>query len=130
VAAVWPVSTVSAMHVSTAYASAPDEPPTAARVQRAPRARCADGHGTLMELFFSHDDFDVARAKAICSRCPLAATCLEGALQRKETCGVWGGILLVDGVPAALPPRRGRPAAVARIEAVVDEVRRPDHLVA
>ena len=30
-------------------------------------ARCADGHGTLTHLFFSDDEFDIARAKAICS---------------------------------------------------------------
>src|SRR5688572_12152000 len=30
-------------------------------------ARCSDGNGTLTHLFFSDDEFDIARAKAICS---------------------------------------------------------------
>ena len=34
-------------------------------------ARCSDGNGTLSHLFFSDDDFDIARAKAICSKCGL-----------------------------------------------------------
>ena len=39
-------------------------------------ARCSDGNGTLSHLFFSDDDFDIARAKAICSKCGLRASCL------------------------------------------------------
>src|ERR687898_29668 len=68
-------------------------------------ARCADGHGTLTHLFFSDDEFDIARAKAICSRCGLAEACLSGALERAEVYGVWGGQLVVDEVP--VPPRLG-----------------------
>lgn len=94
------------------------------------RARCSDGFGTLSHLFFSTDDLDVARAKAICRRCALAADCLDGAMQRAESYGVWGGTLLIDGVPAALPTRRGRPSSQPRIEHVADEVPVPDHLVA
>ena len=99
-------------------------------VDRAEQARCADGHGTLTHLFFSHDDLDVARAKAICRKCPLTGSCLSGAIERMETYGVWGGLLLVDGTPVRLPPRRGRPSIAARIEYVADEARLPDHLVA
>jgi len=32
---------------------------------RAPKPRCADGHGTLTHLFFSDIPLDIARAKAI-----------------------------------------------------------------
>jgi WhiB family redox-sensing transcriptional regulator len=99
-------------------------------VDRAEQARCADGHGTLTHLFFSHDDLDVARAKAICRKCPLTGSCLSGAIERMETYGVWGGLLLVDGTPVRFPPRRGRPSIAARIEYVADEARLPDHLVA
>ena len=93
-------------------------------------ARCADGAGTLSRLFFSTEDLDLARAKAICSRCDLRTECLAGALDRHEAYGVWGGTLLVDGEPARFPPRRGRPSLRPRIEFVADEVVVPEHLVA
>jgi len=44
------------------------------------RARCNDGNGTLTHLFFSEDLIDIARAKAICSKCSLAVACLATAL--------------------------------------------------
>jgi len=92
-------------------------------------ARCGDGNGTLAHLFFSDDDFDIARAKKICSSCSLQATCLAGALERGEAYGVWGGQLLIDGEPVRFARRRGRPST-NRIEFVDDEVPVPDHLVA
>lgn len=96
----------------------------------APIARCSDGHGTLTHLFFSDDEFDIARAKAICSKCRLAPTCLEGALERGEAYGVWGGELLIDGVIVAVKRGRGRPPKTPRPVLVVDEVPVPPHLVA
>jgi WhiB family redox-sensing transcriptional regulator len=94
------------------------------------RARCADGNGTLTHLFFSDDDFDIARAKAICERCSLATSCLERALDRGEAYGVWGGSLLLDGQTVRFAPRRGRPSKEPRVEFVAEEVPIPDHLVA
>ena len=93
-------------------------------------ARCADGHGTLTHLFFSEDEFDIARAKAICKKCGLADACLSGALERAEVYGVWGGQLLVDGVIVAIKRGRGRPPKTPRPVIVVDEVPVPPHLVA
>lgn len=93
------------------------------------RARCSDGAGTLAHLFFSDDDLDVARAKAICRKCPLTATCLNDAIERSEVCGVWGGVLLIDGKPARFARRRGRPPT-HRVETVAEEVPIPPHLVA
>jgi WhiB family redox-sensing transcriptional regulator len=93
-------------------------------------ARCADGNGTLTHLFFSEDQFDIARAKAICSKCGLAEQCLSGALERAEVYGVWGGELLVDGVVVAIKRGRGRPPKHPRPPIVVDEVPVPPHLVA
>jgi WhiB family redox-sensing transcriptional regulator len=93
-------------------------------------ARCSDGNGTLSHLFFSDDDFDIARAKAICSKCGLAEACLGGALERGEAAGVWGGQLIEDGEIVVLKRRRGRPPKVARPVLVVDEVPLPPHLVA
>lgn len=93
-------------------------------------ARCSDGYGTLTHLFFSDDEFDLARAKAICSKCRLAPTCLEGALERGEAYGVWGGELLIDGGIVAVKRGRGRPPKTPRPVLVVDEVPVPPHLVA
>ena len=91
---------------------------------------CSDGNGTLSHLFFSDDDFDIARAKAICSKCGLRASCLAGALERGEVAGVWGGELVEDGAVVVLKRRRGRPPKVARPVLVVDEVPVPPHMVA
>jgi WhiB family transcriptional regulator, redox-sensing transcriptional regulator len=93
-------------------------------------ARCADGNATLVHLFFSDDEFDIARAKAICSRCSLRSSCLEGALERREACGVWGGEVVVEGMVVAVKRGRGRPPKHPRPALVVDEVPVPPHLVA
>jgi WhiB family redox-sensing transcriptional regulator len=72
------------------------------------RARCFDPRGAYTRLFHSDDPHDIARAKAICASCPVKDLCLTRALERVEPCGVWGGELLVDGVIASYPRRRGR----------------------
>lgn len=87
------------------------------------RARCADGNGTLTELFFSDLNVDIARAKAICSRCTLAASCLRDALDREEPWGVWGGQLLENGRIIGERRPRGRPAVIPRPITVIDEDR-------
>ena len=74
-----------------------------------PRARCADGNGTLTHLFFGESEHEIARAKAICAKCALAPSCLARALERSEPYGVWGGQLLVDGAVVAVKRGRGRP---------------------
>lgn len=86
------------------------------------RARCRDGNGTLTHLFFSEDPLTLARAKVICSKCPVAAACLAAAVERAEPWGVWGGQLLVDGVPVAFKRPRGRPPKHPRPVIAVDEV--------
>ena len=97
---------------------------------RTPTARCADGHGTLSALFFSDDVIDIARAKAICSKCALTTSCLAGALERAEPWGVWGGELVDNGRIVVHKRPRGRPPKHPRPRLVVDEVRIPAHLVA
>jgi WhiB family transcriptional regulator, redox-sensing transcriptional regulator len=97
---------------------------------RPPAPRCADGHGTLSALFFSDDVIDIARAKAICSKCALAPSCLEGALERAEPWGVWGGELIDTGRIVVHKRPRGRPPKHPRPQLGVDEGRRPAHLVA
>lgn len=85
-------------------------------------ARCADGRGSFSRLFFSDDPHDLARAKAICSRCRARVACLTGALERAEPWGVWGGEILVDGAVVAVKRRRGRPPRQPTPALVVDEV--------
>ena len=94
------------------------------------RARCSDGHGTLAHLFFSDDDYELARAKAICRACGLAESCLQGAIERAEPYGVWGGKLVLDGVPVEFKRKRGRPPKQPKPILVVDEAPIPPHLVA
>ena len=95
----------------------PDLEPDEAVIQTV-GPRCADGNGTLTPLFFSDDLVDIARAKAMCAKCPLRANCLRDALDREEPWGVWGGELLLNGRivtskrPCGRPPKRPRPALV------------------
>ena len=88
-------------------------------------ARCSDGNGTLTHLFFSDDEFDLARAKAICRLCGLAEQCLSDALDRAETYGVWGGQLVIEGAVVTVKRGRGRPPKHPRPPLVVDEVPLP-----
>jgi WhiB family redox-sensing transcriptional regulator len=49
------------------------------------------------ELFFSIADSDASahqtqEAKAVCSRCEVAQTCLRWALETRQETGVWGGL--------------------------------------
>ena len=94
------------------------------------KARCRDGHGTLTHLFFSDEVLEIARAKAICSKCPLQSQCLDAALERLEPWGVWGGQLIANGRVVVHKRPRGRPPKHPRPELVVDEVPIPPHLVA
>jgi hypothetical protein len=111
-----------------------DRPPRsldALALQPAPwaaKARCNDGNGTLSFLFFSEDLIDIARAKAICSRCVVRDACRDAALERAEPWGVWGGQLFVDGRIVANKRRRGRPPKHPRPEIVIDEVPLPASL--
>lgn len=43
------------------------------------------------ELFFSSRDGDAAAAVTICRGCPVAAACLEWALETRVRYGIWGG---------------------------------------
>jgi WhiB family redox-sensing transcriptional regulator len=85
------------------------------------RARCRDGNGTLTHLFFSDEPIATARAKAICGKCPLSAACLEGALERGEPWGVWGGELIESGRIVSYKRPRGRPPKHPRPLVVINE---------
>lgn len=71
------------------------------------------GHQNPMtELFFSEQLDDIAAAKEICTGCPVQTPCLDGALQRREPWGVWGGQLFFNGKVLAQKRKRGRPPKV------------------
>ena len=92
--------------------------------------RCSDGNGTLSYVFFSDEWVDVQRAKAICAKCSDARDCLQGALEREEPWGVWGGEQLEMGRVVAVRRPRGRPPVKVKTVTPVEEVPIPRHLVA
>jgi WhiB family transcriptional regulator, redox-sensing transcriptional regulator len=61
------------------------------------------------ELFFAEAPADVETAKALCQGCRAREVCLEGALERREPWGVWGGELLLRGTIVPRKRPRGRP---------------------
>ena len=61
------------------------------------------------ELWFAESPSDVEFAKALCVDCPVRTLCLEGALDRREPWGVWGGQLFLQGVVIPRKRPRGRP---------------------
>ena len=75
-------------------------------------ARCRDGSASLIDLFFSEQLDDIARAKAFCRACPVREACLEAAKVRREPWGVWGGELFANGKVLAQKRKRGRPPKV------------------
>lgn len=61
------------------------------------------------ELWFAESPADVEAAKALCRDCPVRSRCLDGALERREPWGVWGGELFLAGVVIPRKRPRGRP---------------------
>ena len=86
------------------------------------QARCADQRASLTRLFFSEDLMELARARAICSICPVRVAVPRRALDRQEPYGIWGGEMLIDGRVVAEKRGRGRPPKVPRPRLVVDEI--------
>jgi WhiB family redox-sensing transcriptional regulator len=66
-------------------------------------------HNADPELFFADSDAEITLAKSLCGSCPMKQACLEGALDRSEPVGVWGGQLIEDGVIIERKRRPGRP---------------------
>ncbi len=93
------------------------------------RASCRDNNATLARLFFSEELHDIAAAKRICAGCPVLADCLEGAIERREPWGVWGGQLFLNGRILASKRRRGRPPKSPRPEDQLPEIPIPEHLL-
>ncbi|PVG83144.1 WhiB family transcriptional regulator [Nocardioides gansuensis] len=61
------------------------------------------------ELWFAESPADVEFAKTLCQDCPVQSLCLDGALERREPWGVWGGELFLQGVVIPRKRPRGRP---------------------
>ncbi|EHR59791.1 WhiB family transcriptional regulator [Saccharomonospora cyanea] len=61
------------------------------------------------DLWFAETPADLERAKYLCGDCPVRASCLAGALARREPWGVWGGEIFERGVVVARKRPRGRP---------------------
>lgn len=65
------------------------------------------------ERFFSESPEILEDARSLCHPCPLKVSCLQGAIERKERRGVWGGQIIHDGVVQAKARRVGRPKGTA-----------------
>lgn len=78
------------------------------------RLPVAPRHATLActeqpELWFADAPADLELAKQLCRGCPIQSACLDGALDRAEPWGVWGGQILLNGEVVARKRPRGRP---------------------
>lgn len=61
------------------------------------------------EHWFADTHEGIEYAKALCLDCPVRKLCLEGALERGEPWGVWGGELFERGRVIPRKRARGRP---------------------
>lgn len=61
------------------------------------------------DLFFAESPDVLEAAKLVCGRCPVRQECLQGAIERQEPHGVWGGQIFLGGVIVARKRPRGRP---------------------
>jgi len=87
-------------------------------------------HSADPETFFAEDNVEVAYAKTLCAGCPMKAACLEGALSRKEPCGIWGGELFEDGKVIKEKRAPGRPrleqVRITPVELISEEIQLED----
>ncbi len=68
--------------------------------------------GIEPDVFFPTDEDGLAAAIAICDGCTVWTLCRTIAMDRAES-GVWGGVLLAEGIPQTGVKRRGRPSKMA-----------------
>ena len=87
-------------------------------------------HSADPETFFAESNVEVAYAKTLCGGCPMKAACLEGALSRKEPCGIWGGELFEDGKVIKEKRAPGRPrleeVRTTPVELISEEIQLED----
>lgn len=91
-------------------------------------AKCASGSSETVQLFFSEQLDDIARARSFCQDCEVRESCLESALARREPNGVWGGELFANGKVLAQKRNRGRPPKIRPPEFLSSEIRPQDVL--
>jgi WhiB family redox-sensing transcriptional regulator len=66
------------------------------------------------QLWFSDLPAELEQAKAFCRQCPLRGPCLDGAIERAEPFGVWGGEIFDRGALTVTKRTRGRPRKRAK----------------
>lgn len=76
------------------------------------------------ELWFAEHSTQVEKAKTLCRACPLQVGCLEGAVERAEPWGVWGGEVFIDGTVVARKRGRGRPSKAELLARQAEEAAR------
>ena len=74
------------------------------------------------DLFFAEKPAEIRQARALCRLCPARSPCLDGALQRAEPWGVWGGELILRGAIIPSKRARGRPPGTSARPASPAEV--------
>ena len=74
-------------------------------------ARCKEGNGALLQIFFSEDKDGPKEAKKYCTQCPVREQCLNAARRRREPEGVWGGELFSEGRIVGYTKRRRSPTS-------------------
>ncbi|MER5887278.1 WhiB family transcriptional regulator [Streptomyces sp. NPDC001941] len=65
------------------------------------------------EVFFATVPFVVEIARRVCERCPVQRACLQGALERGEQYGMWGGLTPEERRELRRPRRKARKTAEA-----------------
>jgi len=119
----WPDASFEAIAVIESYVDKTTEPGAIAALFNYPdvpvglNLPCTEDP----ELFFAEAPADVEAAKALCQGCKIRIACLEGALERREPWGVWGGELLLRGTIIPRKRPRGRPRKEDRELAKADE---------
>ncbi|WP_019819052.1 WhiB family transcriptional regulator [Saccharomonospora saliphila] len=73
------------------------------------------------DLWFAEAPAELERAKHLCGSCPVRASCLAGALARREPWGVWGGEIFERGAVVARKRPRGRPRKNADVAATTGQ---------
>lgn len=102
-----PISATPTAPAADAPASAAHGTHPSARIQHGAALPCRST--AVADLYFSERPADLERAKELCSACPLRSACRDGALERAEPWGVWGGEIFEAGRIIAVKRGRGRP---------------------
>lgn len=83
------------------------------------RASCREP-GVDPELFFPVSESgpaaaQIAAARAVCARCPVAASCRDWALRTAEPAGIWGGTTPLERQLLRSQPADSAPSCPASV---------------